>query len=106
VPGLQFNGVATSIQTVTFQVVPQRVGTFTIPAPTQGGKPLTLNVRPGNGRNGSAGNNSGALQNLPAPNLRGSPTGPTQVTQDGSAFVRLLMPRRELFVGETVPVKI
>jgi hypothetical protein len=32
--------------------------------------------------------------------------GETRLTQDGSAFARLLLPKRELFVGETVPVEI
>jgi len=118
VPGLQFvavgqssqyrsvNGVTTSIMTVTFEVIPQRAGTFTIPASNQGTKTLTLNVRPGNrGRGATTGNSSGPA-NLPAPSTGRMSAGDTRVTQDGSAFVRLLMPRRELFVGETVPVEI
>ena len=118
VPGLEFvsvgqssqyqsiNGVATSTTSMTYQVIPQRAGTFTIPALSRGSSPLVLRVQPGNGRSrGAAGNNSSA-SSLPPPASNGLPAGETSLTQDGSAFARLLLPKRELYVGETVPVDI
>lgn len=118
VPGLEFvavgqssqyqsiNGVTTSTTSVTYEVIPQRAGTFTIPAPSRGAKPLALTVRPGNGRRaGAAGNNAGA-SSLPSPATSGLAAGETHLTPDGSAFARVLLPRRELYVGETVPVDI
>jgi len=117
VPGLEFvaagqssqsqsiNGVATSTTSVTYEVIPQRAGTFTIPALSRGSQPVVLHVQPGNGRNGAAAKNSGASSLLP-PATGGLSAGETRLTQDGSAFVRLRLPRRELYVGETIPVDI
>lgn len=118
VPGLEFvaagqssqyqsiNGVATSTSSVTYEVIPQRAGTFTIPALSRGSQPIVLHVQPGNGRSrASAGSGSGA-SSLPPPATGGLSAGETRLTQDGSAFVRLRLPRRELYVGETIPVDI
>lgn len=118
VPGLEFvaagqssqyqsiNGVATSTISVTYEVIPQRAGTFTIPALSRGSQPVVLHVQPGNGLSRAAvGNNSGA-SSLPPPATGGLSAGETRLTQDGSAFVRLLLPKRELYVGQTVPVDI
>ena len=118
VPGLEFvaagqssqyqsiNGVATSTSSVTYEVIPQRAGTFTIPAVSRGSQPVVLHVQPGNGRSrASAGSGSGA-SSLPPPVTGGLSAGETCFTQDGSAFVRLRLPRRELYVGETIPVDI
>ena len=117
-PGLEFvaagqssqyqsiNGVATSTTSVTYEVIPQRAGTFTIPPLSRGSQPVVLHVQPGNGRSrASAGSSSGA-STLPPPATGGLSAGETRLTQDGSAFVRLLLPKRELYVGQTVPVDI
>jgi hypothetical protein len=118
VPGLVFvavghssqyqsvNGVAASTTSVTYEVIPQRAGTFTIPAVGRGSQPVVLQVQPGNGRScATAGNNPGA-SSLPPPAAGGLSAAETRLTQDGSAFVRLLLPKRELYVGQTVPVDI
>ena len=118
VPGLEFvaagqssqyqsiNGVATSTTSVIYQVIPQHAGTFTIPALSRGSQPVVLRVQPGNGSSRPAvGNNSG-LSILPPPSTGGLSAGETRLTQDGSAFVRMLLPKRELYVGQTVPVDI
>ena len=118
VPGLEFvsvgqssqfqsiNGVASSTTSVTYEVIPQRAGIFTIPALSRGSQPLVLQVRPGNGGNGATtGNNPGA-SSLPPPATSGLSAGTTSLTQEGSAFVRLLLPGRALYVGESVPVEI
>ena len=117
VPGLEFvavgqssqyqsiNGLATLTTSVTYQVNPQRAGKFTIPALSRGSQSLVLYVQPGNRGGAVAGNDSGA-SSLPPPTTSGLSAGETHLTQDGSAFARLLLPKRELYVGETVPVDI
>jgi len=118
VPGLEFvsvgqssqfesiNGVASSTTSATYEVIPQRAGTFTIPALSRGSQPLVLQVGPGNGNGGATtGNNPGA-SSLPPPATSGLSAGTTSLKQEGSAFVRLQLPGRALFVGESVPVDI
>ena len=118
VPGLDFasvgqssqfqsiNGVSRSTTSITYEVTPQRAGNFTIPALSAGAQPLVLNVQSGNGgRSATAGNNSGA-SSLPPPAMSGSADAGTHTTPDGAAFARLVLPKHELYVGETVPVEI
>jgi hypothetical protein len=118
VPGLDFvsvgqssqfqsiNGVSSSTTSVTYQVTPQHAGNFTIPALSAGAQPLVLNVQSGNGgSSATAGNNSGA-SSLPPPAMSGSSDADTHTTADGAAFARLVLPKHELYVGETVPVEI
>jgi hypothetical protein len=118
VPGLEFvaagqsrqyqsiNGIATSTASMTYQVIPQHVGTFTIPALGRGSQPVVLRVKSGNRRGHAAASNSPGMSNLPPPASGGLSAGETHLTRDGSAFVRLLLPKRELYVGESVPVDI
>ncbi|HZM05195.1 MAG TPA: BatD family protein, partial [Candidatus Saccharimonadales bacterium] len=113
VPGLEFvsagqssqfqsiNGVTSSSVSTTYEVIPQRAGTFTIPALGPGSQPLALQV----GAGAAAGNNPGA-STLPPPATSGLSSGETHPAQDGSAFARLRLPHRALFVGESVPVEI
>ena len=118
VPGLDFvsvgqssqfqsiNGVSSSTTSITYEVTPQRAGNFTIPALSAGAQPLVLNVQSGGGgRNATTGNNSGA-SSLPPPAMSGSSDADTHTTADGAAFARLVLPKHELYVGETVPVEI
>jgi hypothetical protein len=118
VPGLEFsavgqssqyqsvNGVATSTASVIYQVTARRAGTFTIPSLGGGSKPLTLTVHPGQGPGGAAIDDGSGVSSLPPPATGGLTAGATHLTGDGSAFARLLLPKRELYVGETVPVDI
>jgi hypothetical protein len=118
VPGLDFvavgqssqmesvNGVTSSTTSVTYEVTPERAGTFTIPALSRGSQPLVLYVQPGNGGSGAAPGNSSGPSSPPAPTTSGLSAGETRLTQDGSVFVRLRLPKQELYVGETVPVEI
>ena len=118
VPGLEFdavgqssqfesiNGINTSTTSITYAVTPQRAGNFTIPALSNGAQPLVLNVQSGNGvRSVTAGNNASA-SSLPPPDMSGSSDADTHTTPDGAAFARLVLPKHELYVGETVPVEI
>jgi hypothetical protein len=114
VPGLEFvavgqssqmqsiNGITSSTTSDTYQVIPQSAGRFTIPALSRGSQALVLYVRPGGA---VTGNNSGA-SSLPPPTTSGLSSGQTSLTQDGAAFVRLRLPKHELYVGENVPVDI
>jgi oxygen tolerance protein BatD len=111
VPGLAFlaigqsqqiqsiNGVTTSSLTVTYEVIPQEAGIFTIPNLAQSSQPLVLRVNPSANAPGSAapGNN---------PRASGQSSGTTRATPDYSAFVRLHVTKNELYVGESLPVDI
>ncbi len=109
VPGLEFvsvgqstqmqsvNGVTSSTTSQIYNVIPQRAGTFRIPALSRGAQQLVLYVQPGNNP-GSSG--------LPPPAASGLTGGETRLTPEGSACLRLRLPKHELYVGETVPVEI
>src|ERR1700683_5272499 len=119
VPGLAFlaigqsqqiqsiNGVTTSSLTVTYEVIPQEAGIFTIPNLAQSSQPLVLRANPSANAPGSAapGNNPRAA-NLPPPATGGQSSGTTRVTPENSAFVRLRVSKSELYVGESLPVEI
>lgn len=116
VPGLEFvainqsqqiesiNGVTHSTSSVTYQVLPRQAGIFSIPGIVPGSQPLVLTVNPGTGR--AATPPAGSAQSSSAPGLPGPPAGTTRLTSDGSAFVRLRLPKHDLYVGETIPVDI
>lgn len=117
IPGLEFmaigqstqinsvNGKTTAKSSVVYQVTPQRAGIYTIPALAPGSQPLVLQVHPGGGYGASANNSSGAPA-APASTSNGLVAGATRLAADGSAFVRLRLPTRQLYVGESVPVDI
>jgi hypothetical protein len=106
VPGLQFslinqsrrfesvNGVTESTASITYQVVAQQPGVYTIPAAALGAQPLILTVDPAGA---SPRSQSGASSAQPAP---------AQESADGAAFVRLRFSKHELYVGESVPMEI
>jgi BatD DUF11 like domain len=119
VPGLVFlaigqsqqiqsiNGVTTSSLTVTYEVIPQEAGIFTIPSLAQSSQPLVLRVNPSSNAPGSTapGSNPRA-SNSPPPAAGAQSSGTTRVTPDNSAFVRLRVSKSELYVGESLPVEI
>ncbi|RYD38129.1 MAG: hypothetical protein EOP86_01675 [Verrucomicrobiaceae bacterium] len=115
VPGLQFSsagmqrsmsfgsGGMNSVVSYIYRVTPQREGTFTVPAISAGGtgssKPLTLTVTQGSG-NARAGNGQ-----APPPGVKdGGPN--AEDAKDKMAFLRVVLPKKELVVGELVPVQI
>jgi len=93
------NGATLVTTALIVRVTPQAVGIFTIPGITPKSEPLVLRVNP----DGS----SAALGNLSSGK---SPAGARgdgiRLTADGSAFVRLILPKREVYVGESIPVDI
>jgi hypothetical protein len=99
------NGATFESTSTIIRVTPEEAGVFTIPGPTPKSAPLVLRVNPSNGAGVSP--NAG-----PAPGL--SPLYPGGVTSadgirltpDGSTFLRLEVPKHEIYVGESVPVAI
>ena len=101
------NGTTLPSSSIVMRVTPQMAGIFTIPAVTPKAQPLVLQV------NASAVGASRPFSTAPAapipppPILSGGsiPKG-VHLTDDGSAYVRLSFPKREVYVGESVPVEI
>jgi hypothetical protein len=100
------NGTTFPSSSIVISVTPQMAGIFSIPAVTPKSQPLVLQV---NSLPGSAGapspNNSRTPS--PPPILSGAsvPKG-IHLTGDGSAYVRLSVPKHDVYVGESVPVDI
>ena len=100
------NGTTLPSSSIVVRVTPQMAGIFTIPGVTPKSQPLVLQV---NSLPGSAGapRASGPRAPNPPPILAGGsiPKG-VRLTDDGSAYVRLSVPKREVYVGESVPIDI
>jgi hypothetical protein len=101
------NGTASESSSIIIRVTPQIAGIFSIPGLTPKSAPLILEV--------NIDRNSGNLPltlNGQAPRPPAPPTPKTGNTAgihfvaDGSAFVQLKMPKRAVYVGESVPVDI
>jgi hypothetical protein len=98
------NGVSISSTSTIIRVTADEAGVFTIPGPTPKSPPLVLRVNPSNGAGPS-------LSNPAAPGLNPLNSGALEangirLTPDGSAYVRLEVPKHELYVGESVPAEI
>jgi hypothetical protein len=103
------NGTMLPSSSIVMRVTPQIAGIFTIPAVTPKAQPLVLQV-----------NAASSAANVPHPSGRIAPPPPppppilsgasipkgVRLTDDGSAYVRLSIPKREVFVGESVPIEI
>jgi hypothetical protein len=100
------NGTTLPSTSIVVRVTPQMAGIFSIPGVTPKSQPLVLQV---NALPGSAGapRLSGSQAPRPPPILSGAsiPKG-VHLTEDGSAYVKLSAPRREVYVGESIPVEI
>jgi hypothetical protein len=92
------HGASLATTTTLVRVTPQLAGTFIIPEVSPRAPPLTLRVTPAD-----VGLGSPATQHAVAGTAL--PSG-VRLTQDGSAFIRLTLARREVYVGESVPVAI
>lgn len=99
------NGTMLASTSIVVRVTPQIAGIFSIPGITPKAPPLVLQV----------------ISDQPAkqlgPHLANAPVKPpifsgeslpdgVRLTPDGSAFIRLTIPKREVYVGESVPVDI
>ncbi len=100
------NGTTLPSSSLIVRVTPKIAGIFTIPALTPKSQPLVLQV------NAEPGSQSSAQSGTNAPNSRppllsgGSIPKGVRLTEDGSAYLRLSVPKRELYVGESVPIEI
>jgi hypothetical protein len=100
------NGTTLPSSSIVMRVTPQMAGIFTIPAVTPKAQPLVLQVNAA-----ASGTNRPSLAGPAAP-IRppilfgGSIPKGVRLTDDGSAYVRLSVPKREVYVGESVPVEI
>ena len=99
------NGNVTSSVSQLFRVTPNRAGDFTIPAIGGSGQPIRLHVDKAAGGQTQRTMSQGR-SHLPAPRFS-QPSNSTPIdSKNQSAFLRIELPRRELIVGELVPVKV
>src|SRR5450631_788632 len=97
---IQFiNGRTLASTSLIVSVTPQTVGIFTIPDVAPNSEPLVLRVTP-------PGSLSGKSPGSAAPGMGGSAANGIRMVADGAAFVRLVLPKRDIYVGESVPVDI
>jgi hypothetical protein len=118
VPGLEFlavgqsqqvqiiNGVTSARTTVTYQVIAQQAGVFSIPSALPGAEPVVLTVTGGAGSAPNAQVPGGFSQGSQAQPSSSLPAGSARQGASGAAFVRLRLSKHELYVGEMVPVDI
>jgi hypothetical protein len=135
VPGLEFsavnqssqieiiNGATSATSSVTYEITAQAPGTYTIPSPDSSAQSLTLRVlADGSTAGGGPANSGGPVQTppnpapsgmgnnsnpgLPAPAVNAPAPGTPHMMANGAAFVRLDLPKHEVYVGENVPVDI
>jgi hypothetical protein len=109
VPGLEFriveqlrgaeliHGATLATTTTVIRVTPQIAGTFVIPEISPTAQPLILRVNPAS---------FGASSIMRHAIAGETPTGDIRMMEDDSAFLRVLAGRREVYVGETVPIAI
>jgi len=93
------NGATLVSTALIVRVTPKTAGVFTIPGLTPKSDPLILRVNPESG--GASPDNLGAARPPGAARTDG-----IRMTPDGSAFMRLILPKREVYVGESIPVDI
>jgi hypothetical protein len=100
------NGTTLPSTSTIVRVTPQIAGIFTIPGVTPKSPPLVLQVNSPPGSPGAPPPPT-RPRALPPPILSGAtvPKG-VHLTEDGSAYVRLSVPKREVYVGESIPVEI
>jgi hypothetical protein len=94
------NGATLESSSIVVRVTPRAAGIFTIPGITPNSQPLVLRVTPP-GSPESPGKSPGS-----GPQGMGSSANGIRMAADGAAFVRLILPKRDIYVGESVPVEI
>lgn len=102
------NGAVTSNVTYIYQVTANRTGNFTIPAISASGagstQPIAFRVDQSAGGQSQRATSRSRSQ-LPAPKINGDDS--TSVdAKNQSAFLRVILPKQELTVGELVPVEV
>jgi BatD DUF11 like domain len=100
------NGTTLSSTAIIVRVIPQLAGIFTIPPVTPRGQPLVLQVNSENATaNASKPGNANSQVKPPIFSGGSLPSG-VHMSEDGSAFLRLIVPKHEVYVGESVPIEI
>lgn len=84
------------------RVTPRAAGIYSIPGITANSHPLVLRVNPDTGAGLSR---LGTLNGSVKAGVAVRPDG-IRFTEDGSAYLRLVLPKHELYVGESVPIDI
>jgi hypothetical protein len=92
------NGATFDTTSVIVRVSADAPGIYTIPGITPQSQPLVLRVNPDTGASGPATNSPPVSSSTTSSGIR--------LTADGNAFIRLNLPRREVYVGESIPVDI
>ena len=121
VPGLQFeildqrhqteltNGVGLSSTVILIRVTAQRAGAFNIPPAAKQDKLLVLEVLPNHGPPAAYSNSFNPAAPPPPktpPVASAAKLAGIKMQADGAAYVRLELPKRSVYVGESVPVDI
>ena len=98
-------GKGATLMTMVVRITPQMVGTFTIPGLAYNIEPLTLKVEPDRliADASPVPHNTPALPPIVARSLAENGI---QLMADGAAFVRLSVPKRQAYVGESLPIEI
>jgi hypothetical protein len=91
------NGVVARHSWILYEVVPERTGHFSIPV---GAQSLALEVGPAAAT--SPGSVPGQGRGTPSP--ASATSAPPEASRGPLAFLRVGLPKRKIFVGETVPV--
>jgi hypothetical protein len=102
------NGTTLPSASIVVRVTPQMAGIFSIPGVTPKSQPVVLQVNAPPGFPGAPPPGPHAAKPPPPPPILSGATIPKGVhlTEDGSAYVRLSVPKREVYVGESIPVEI
>jgi hypothetical protein len=98
------NGATLSTTSITVRITPQVAGIFTIPGITPKSQPLVLRVSPDTG----GANSSAYGGSVPRPPLAagGTMVNGIKLSADGAAFIRMNLPKRDVYVGESIPIDI
>ncbi len=99
------NGMKLTTTTIVVRVTPQMVGTFTIPVLPPKSEPLVLRVEADRlvASSSSVAQHASGVAPVAARPLAESGI---HLAADGAAFVRLGVPKRQAYVGESIPIEI
>jgi hypothetical protein len=100
------NGTTLPSYATVVRVTPQMAGIFTIPGVTPKSQPVVLQVNSLPGSGGAPRPGSPQAPKPPPILAGGSIPKGVRLTEDGSAYVRMSVPKREVYVGESVPFEI
>ncbi len=100
------NGTSIASTSILIRVTPQMAGIYSIPGLTPKSDPIILEVNgTGSGANPSPAGSRKAPSGSPLAAVAPHPKG-IELKAGGAAFVRLVVPTRGVYVGESVPVDI